>query len=112
MRQPELFEVGARVNIPGFSLVRDYISADEERELLTRVDAGPWETDWRRRIQQYGLGYSGEHGSTPSWIRDFPDWLVRLAERVEKDANFERFPENSVINEYIPPLGIGPHKDY
>jgi alkylated DNA repair dioxygenase AlkB len=24
----------------------------------------------------------------------------------------ERFPENCVINEYLPPLGIGPHKDY
>ena len=35
-----------------------------------------------------------------------------LAERVAGDAGFERFPENSVINEYIPPLGIGPHRDY
>jgi alkylated DNA repair dioxygenase AlkB len=35
-----------------------------------------------------------------------------LAERVGRDAGFERFPENCVINEYIPPLGIGPHRDY
>ena len=35
-----------------------------------------------------------------------------LARRVAEDAGFDRFPENSVINEYIPPLGIGPHRDY
>ena len=98
--------------IQGFSLRLDYVTADEERELIAHVDRGPWETDWRRRIQQYGLGYAGEHGKSAMWLRDLPDWLLPLAGRVAKDAGFERFPENSVINEYIPPLGIGPHKDY
>ena len=98
--------------VPGFSVRTDYVSADEERELLRHIDQGQWDNDWRRRIQLYGLGYSGEHGGRPAWIRDFPDWLTSLAKRVEIDASFERFPENCVINEYLPPLGIGPHKDY
>ncbi|MDB6027667.1 MAG: 2OG-Fe(II) oxygenase [Verrucomicrobiales bacterium] len=100
------------VKIPGFSLTPDYIDEPEEHELLRHVDAGSWETEWRRRIQQYGLGYASEHGGKPNWIRGFPKWLLPLAERVAADAAFERFPENCVINEYIPPLGIGPHKDY
>ncbi len=29
-----------------------------------------------------------------------------------RDARFERFPENCVINEYVPPQGIAPHRDY
>jgi hypothetical protein len=96
--------------ISGLTLLPDFISAEDERDLLANVENGPWETDWRRRIQQYGLGYGGEHGGKASWIRDFPDWLTQLAKRVE--SYFDRFPENSVINEYIPPLGIGPHRDY
>ena len=36
---------------------------------------------------------------------------VRAA-RVQRDAPLERFPENAVINEYVPPLGIGSHTDY
>ncbi len=117
MRQEELFgvdstEVLSPIAIPGFSLVQDYVTSDEERELLRNVDEGPWETDWRRRIQQYGMGYAGDHGGTPSWVRDFPQWLIPIAARVQKDAGLARFPENCVINEYIPPLGIGPHKDY
>jgi alkylated DNA repair dioxygenase AlkB len=100
------------VDVPGFSLRKDYIDVHEEATLLAHIDAQLWETDWRRRIQQYGLGYSGEHGRTPGWLRDFPDWLVPLAQRVSHDAPLERFAENCVINEYIPPLGIGPHRDY
>jgi alkylated DNA repair dioxygenase AlkB len=97
-------------SVPGFSLQPDYITPDEEQALLARVEDGPWETDWRRRIQQYGVGY-GDSGA-PKWVRDFPDWLLALAERVGRDAGMERFPENCVINEYLPPLGIGPHRDY
>ena len=113
--QGELFlaeKVTSDSAIPGFSLTLDYVTPEEERELIAHVDRGPWETDWRRRIQQYGLGYGEGHGKKASWLRDLPEWLLPLAGRVAKDAGFERFPENSVINEYIPPLGIGPHRDY
>jgi alkylated DNA repair dioxygenase AlkB len=117
MGQRELFAVEesrseAIVEIPGFALRQDYVTAEEERELLAQIEQGAWETDWRRRIQQYGLGYPGEHGTKAAWLRDFPEWLVPLATRVAEDAAFERFPENCVINEYVPPLGIGPHRDY
>lgn len=107
-----MLEIGSEVEheISGFTLIPEFITESDERDLLANLDNGPWETDWRRRIQQYGLGYAGEHGHKASWIRDFPDWLNALAKRVE--PFFDRFPENSVINEYIPPLGIGPHRDY
>ena len=35
-----------------------------------------------------------------------------VAGKVARAAAFDRFPENCVINEYIPPQGIGPHRDY
>jgi alkylated DNA repair dioxygenase AlkB len=51
--QQSLFEVESRpIEIPGFSLKSDYVSFTEERELLAEVDQGPWENEWRRRIQQ------------------------------------------------------------
>lgn len=116
MRQGELFQRGGAehltAEVPGFRMVSDYISREQEAELLTHIDRGPWETDFRRRIQQYGLGYSGELGRKATWIRDLPKWLLPLAARVQSDAPLERFPENAVINEYVPPLGIGPHRDY
>jgi alkylated DNA repair dioxygenase AlkB len=114
MRQQDLFsrEETSRIEIPGFCFRIDYITPEEERTLLEHVSSGPWESDFRRRIQQYGFGYSAAGGTTPVWIRDFPDWLLPLAHRVQEDAPLERLPENCVINEYLPPLGIGPHRDY
>jgi hypothetical protein len=88
------------LSIPGFSLRPDYIEADQEHALLREIDKGPWETDWRRRIQQYGLGYS-DAGGEPICIREFPKWREPLADRVGTDAHFERYPENCVINEYV-----------
>lgn len=114
MEQGQLFDLappGSAIKVPGLGLQPDYVTPDEERDLLHALENGPWENDWRRRIQQYGVGYS-ETGGKPTWIRDFPDWLNRLAFRVGQDASFDRFPENCVINEYIPPLGIAPHRDY
>lgn len=112
MEQGQLFEVVPPNNaVPGLTLKLNYITPEEERDLLLALENGPWENDWRRRIQQYGAGYS-DSGGKPGWIRDFPGWLEKLAERVGKDSGLERFPDNCVINEYIPPLGIAPHRDY
>src|SRR4051812_23217306 len=114
MRQLELFSAGPvskEGTIPGFSLKLDYIAPEEEQELIAHIDAEPWQHDWHRRIQQYGLGYSSGARKSPTWVRDFPAWLQPLAARVSKDA-FEGPAENCVINEYVPPLGIGSHKDY
>jgi alkylated DNA repair dioxygenase AlkB len=117
MRQQQLFRMDVppklpAVEIPGFSIRPNYLSPGEEEHLIAQVDSGPWQADLRRRIQQYGLGYSSEHGDTPTWLRDFPAWLIPLATRVAADAALDRFPENCVVNEYIPPVGIGPHRDY
>jgi alkylated DNA repair dioxygenase AlkB len=117
VRQDELFSTDAlatapTVEIPGFRLDLDYVAPEEEVDLIARIESGPWQTGYRRRIQQYGLGYASDRRKPPRWLREFPDWLEPLAGRVAADAPLERFPENCVINEYHPPLGIGSHKDY
>jgi alkylated DNA repair dioxygenase AlkB len=112
--QGQLFAEEPKIHanqVPGLTLRPEYITPSEEQSLLAQLHDGPWENDWRRRIQQYGVGYAGE-GGKPAWIRDFPAWLLNLAHRVAADANMERLAENCVINEYIPPLGIAPHRDY
>src|SRR5688572_13300853 len=100
------------IEVPGFSLIPDYIDEAEERSLLAHIDAEPWEHDWKRRIQQYGLGYAGEIGSQASWLRDLPEWLAPVAQRIVEDGYLPRFPENCVVNDYEPGVGIGPHRDY
>jgi hypothetical protein len=44
------------LQIPGFRLQLDYISAEEEQMLIANVDAQPWQTDYRRRYRRSGMG--------------------------------------------------------
>ncbi|MFO0576432.1 MAG: alpha-ketoglutarate-dependent dioxygenase AlkB [Polyangia bacterium] len=129
MRQVPLFPRPASPagpSVPGLLVRPEYVSQDEERALVAHIEQGPWQPDFKRRIQQYGLGYGArpESGTDPgpasdedpspeiSWVRDFPPWLAALAQRITADAFLPRVPENCVINDYAPGVGIGPHRDY
>lgn len=113
MRQQSLFPTSTAAPapaVPGLTVQHDYIDAAEEQRLLAHIEAGPWAADFRRRIQLYGLGYGGE-GET-AWVRDFPAWLDALARRIVADGWMPRPPDNCVINDYAPGVGIGPHSDF
>src|SRR3954469_25430356 len=103
MRQEELFladkfkEQRAQI-IPGFRLVADYIT-EEEQELIAHIDAQQWDTNYQRRTQQYGFGYAGGSSNSGAWLRDFPPFLLPLARRISR-GTFDRLAENCVINEY------------
>jgi alkylated DNA repair dioxygenase AlkB len=138
MRQGDFFSPKPAPQVPGLVVVPDYISADEERGLLAHVDAGEWSNDFKRRVQVYGLGYGsnddeGEDGDEPppklkgaelarqrrklkpeaaQWIRDLPAWVAPLARRLVDDGHLPRYPENVVVNDYAPGVGIAPHCDY
>lgn len=110
MRQQTLFTAAAPTApaVPGLTLRTDYVDADMAARLVALVDAGPWSEDFRRRVQVYGLGL-GE-GET-AWVRDFPGWLAALGERLVGDGWLPRRPDNCVVNDYAPGVGIGPHRD-
>jgi alkylated DNA repair dioxygenase AlkB len=112
MGQKELFDTpeASPAAVRGFSMQIDFLSAAEEIDLLARVNEGIWNTEWRRRVQRFGSGYGPANNR--GVVESFPEWLVELAGRVGRDAGFERFSENCVINEYLPGQGIAPHKDY
>jgi alkylated DNA repair dioxygenase AlkB len=113
VKQEELFHGISELqspNVPGFLLQPGYITLEEETELLDKVDAHEWDTDWKRRVQRYGALYGT--AKEPEVAAPLPEWLDALAMKVAKDADFDRYPENCVINEYQPGQGIAPHKDY
>jgi alkylated DNA repair dioxygenase AlkB len=109
--QGSLFATEA-ARVPGLTLLADFVSVEEEAQLVSAIDAQPWERDFKRSIQQYGLGYGDRLGVNvaPTWLRDFPEWMLFLAQRVT--PFLPRFPENAVVNSYEPGVGIGPHRDY
>ena len=44
-------------SIEGFSYHKEFISEGDECLLIKYADSNPWDTTWKRRIQQYGYSY-------------------------------------------------------
>lgn len=96
-------------DVAGLSYVEDYLSMDEERLLIERIDREPWSSDWQRRRQVYGLSYGSTRPSAEATA--LPGWLAPLCARLVRDGWLEREVANAVINEYLPGQGISAHRD-
>ena len=99
--------------VPDLLYIPDFISADEETELLADIDREPWLNDLRRRVQHYGYRYdyrsraiddSMHLGPTPGWLR-----FIRV--RLVEHRLFRALPDQVIVNEYEPGQGIRDHVD-
>jgi alkylated DNA repair dioxygenase AlkB len=93
--------------IPGLAYHSDYIDAKQEAELVSAIDAEPWDTTWKRRRQSYGHSYNKTDAR-----RDIPSWAQFLVERLDGDGISGRPFDQMLVNEYFPGQGISLHKDY
>ncbi|MFL5339838.1 MAG: alpha-ketoglutarate-dependent dioxygenase AlkB [Gemmataceae bacterium] len=93
--------------IPGLAYLPEYVSDAEERELVALIDARPWNTQWKRRRQPYGVSY-GKGGDVPP----IPGWGRRLADRLLADGVTDTPFDQMLVNEYLPGQGIALHRDY
>src|SRR5581483_2461219 len=104
-RQINLFanDLSAEVEIPGLSCITDYISADEEAELLSLIDKQIWLTDLKRRVQHYGYkyDYKARTVSNDAHLGPLPSWLAPVSEKLRADKVFEVVPDQVIVNEYM-----------
>jgi len=105
---PELAE--AVTMIPGLRCIPEFVTEEQERRILQRVDSGEWNHEYSRRRQQFGYryDYKSEH---LTHLGPLPDWLQGLAERLAREGIFDRIPDQALINEYLPGQGIAAHID-
>jgi alkylated DNA repair dioxygenase AlkB len=99
--------------IPGLTLIHDYLSPIEQEMLLAEIDAQPWLGQLRRRVQHHGYRYDYKRRSVdPSMhLGPLPCWLQHLSERLCAPQAFMEAPDQCIINEYEPGQGISPHID-
>ena len=106
-----LFPILDETDIPqiaGLSYHAHYITESEERELVSLVDAAPWDTSWERRRQPYGVSYGQKDGAA----KPIPDWGRALANRMHREGLSDRPFDQMLINEYLPGQGIALHQDH
>jgi alkylated DNA repair dioxygenase AlkB len=110
--QSSLFEMPQPI-ISGLTYIPDYIDAPTEALLIQTIDAQPWITELKRRVQHYGWRYDYKARSVTNDLRigALPDWLQHYAVRLQQAGLFSEIPDQVIINEYQPGQGISSHID-
>ena len=103
--------------VPGLKFLEGFITPEQQTYCVQRIDAaqGEWRNDLSRRVQHYGWRYDYKaRAITPDMhIGALPDWLARLAQKLyDETGQFDRVPEQVIINEYLPGQGISTHIDH
>lgn len=100
-------------DIDGLRYIPNFISESEHDMLLLSIDAQPWLTDLKRRVQHYGYkyDYKARNILTDSYLGELPIWLSDLQARLYSERVFKQKPDQAIINEYLPAQGISAHID-
>jgi alkylated DNA repair dioxygenase AlkB len=100
---------------PGLSIIPNFLSKAEERDLELAIDCSPspWLSDLRRRVKHFGFRYDYKARALSSRDRlgNLPDWARDLAKRLVENGYFDSDPDQVIVNEYLPGQGIAPHID-
>lgn len=113
-----MFRVSSEMGIPGIFLIHDFVSEQEEHELLAAVDERPWQGLMKRRVQHYGYEfmYKTRNVDTKQYLGQLPVFLLELLKRMALLPEVNQ-AENSLpldqltVNEYPAGVGLSPHID-
>jgi alkylated DNA repair dioxygenase AlkB len=115
--QTDLFADESSTNaqsvVSGLSYIPDFIDSAAESHLIRTIDAQPWITELKRRVQHYGWRYDYKARSVTNDLRigALPNWLQSFAVRLQQAGYFPEIPDQAIINEYQPGQGISAHID-
>jgi len=99
-------------DVQGLTYTPSFLTANEEMDLLRRINAQPWSTALKRRVQHYGRAYDYQSRALAAHPAEpLPDWLAALAGRVGAVAPGNPRFDQVIVNEYTPGQGISAHVD-
>lgn len=99
--------------IPGLTYFPQYLSLNEQTELLKIIKQKTWSIVMDRRIQLYGYKYEYKNGLlvSSSYLGTLPNWLDQIVSRLEREGIAKKVFDQVIVNEYQPGQGIASHVD-
>jgi alkylated DNA repair dioxygenase AlkB len=114
-RLPTLLPIDVREDkeIPGLKIASSFVSEDEEKELIARIDCSEWRDDLARRVQHYGYvyDYAARSVDASSYVGPLPEWVNAIAARLCETKLLDEPPDQVIVNEYVSNQGIAKHID-
>ena len=99
----------------GLVYIPDFITEEEEKELIGRIDNEKWlkDTKMKRRVQHYGWKYDYKARQIDASLRigELPSWAQELATKLLSKKWVKVVPDQVIVNEYLGNQGIGEHID-
>ncbi|CAI0410308.1 unnamed protein product [Linum tenue] len=110
--------LASEVNIPGLYLLHDFVTVEEEQELLAAVDSRPWNNLSKRRVQHYGYEfcYDIRNVNTKRCLGELPSFVSPILQRIASFPDLDHSTASSIldqltVNEYPRGVGLSPHID-
>lgn len=100
-------------HISGLNVQFEFISKEEEKQLLLDIDKNDWLSDLKRRVQHYGYkyDYKARRVDQSFFIGEIPSWINFLRDRLQEKQLISFKPDQAIINEYVDDQGIAAHID-
>jgi alkylated DNA repair dioxygenase AlkB len=97
----------------GFRSIANFLSEDDEADLVTAIDKSEWLPVLKRRVQHYGWSYNYETRRIDASMRlgPLPEWAAKLAERLAAESILPHVADQVIVNEYVRNQGISKHID-
>lgn len=99
--------------VAGLTYCRGLLATDEQEAVLQAVDARPWLSDLKRRVQHYGYKYDYRARKIdPSmYVGPLPSFAIEIAQKLLDRALLDEMPDQLIVNEYEAGQGITAHID-
>lgn len=97
------------LDVPGLYVYPEFISPQQEVELLAEVDAQPWNSSLKRLTQHYGRQYDYTARSADTTAPPMPPGLAAVADALI--PVMQTRPQQCIINQYTRTQGINAHID-
>jgi alkylated DNA repair dioxygenase AlkB len=100
------------ISIAGLRYIPHYLEPAQQEHMLTAIDACPWQTALKRRVQQYGYRYDYAKRTVDISLvlGALPDWIQPVLDQLALDGLTTGI-DQLIINEYQPGQGISSHID-
>ncbi|KAK1305231.1 hypothetical protein QJS10_CPB11g00027 [Acorus calamus] len=107
----------SELGIDGLYMLHEFVTTEEEKELLEAVDGRPWKSLSKRRVQHYGYEflYNIRNVDSRQFLGELPSFVYPILKKISLFpdlGNSERKIINQLtVNEYPPGVGLSPHID-
>jgi alkylated DNA repair dioxygenase AlkB len=99
--------------IDGLTIYSDFITEDEENELVQIINNQKWDNTLKRRTQHYGYKYDYRNRSISKedYIGSLPEWNDFIIDIMIDNDIVKTKPQQLIVNEYEVGQGISKHID-